>query len=86
VPRSPLDAILGLVATWKGAHTRVRAIIWSYDPAAFDPADSSTGPDGWWGHWSRDDPDNPGTWISSRSESARYWIPFDTNPVPDGGV
>jgi hypothetical protein len=85
VPRSPLDAIVTLVAQWKGAHTRVRCVIWSYDATLFDPANPASLPDGWWGHWSREDPGNPGTWISSRDPSARYWIPFDPNPVPDGG-
>jgi hypothetical protein len=77
VPRTAVDAILGLVQTWKGAHTWVEAIVWSYDAALFDPASSNAGnPDGNWGYWSKI---SGNTRVASRTGSAdgtvRYWIP-----------
>jgi hypothetical protein len=72
VPRTAVDAILSLVGLWKGAHTYVRAIIWSYDAALFDPANPGSLPDGWWGQWSKD---VAGHRRPSRSSSARYWVP-----------
>lgn len=81
VTRAPLDAILAEVAQWKGAHTRVRAVIWSYDATLFDPTNPASLPDGWWGNWSKDNPASPGHSIPSRATSARYWIPRDPNPA-----
>lgn len=45
------DAVKGLVAQHKSEHTYVRAIVFTRDPALFDPANSSTWPDGTWGDW-----------------------------------
>jgi len=69
------DAILGLVATWKGAHTKVQAIVWSYDASLFDPASPSApgNPDGYWGFWGKDD--GSGSRIPARNLTCRYWIP-----------
>jgi hypothetical protein len=72
VPRAAVDAILSLVATWKGAHTYVRAIIWSYDGTLFDPTNPGSLPDGYWGNWSKN---VSGNRRPSRSSSARYWVP-----------
>src|SRR5580704_5202873 len=51
VPVVARDAVLRIVDEWKGAHTFVRAIIWSYDSTLFDPANPSASgnPNGTWG-------------------------------------
>lgn len=81
VPRAAVDAITMLVTTWRAAHTRVRAIIWSYDATLIDPANPASLPDGWWGNWGKPDPANPGHTIRSRSPNARYWVPRDVHPA-----
>lgn len=74
VPRVAVQAILGLVAQWKGAHTRVRAIVWSYDAALFDPSNISHpgNPDGHWGRWGKR---ISGDSVPARNTTCRYWIP-----------
>jgi hypothetical protein len=74
VPRVAVQAILGLVAQWKGAHTRVRAIIWSYDATLFDPANMAApgNPDGKWGEWTKY---VAGVSTPARNTTCRYWIP-----------
>jgi hypothetical protein len=68
------DAIVSLIATWKAAHTKVRAVIWTSDAALFDPDDDLTLPDGEWGAWGT-------TGAGSRTASnrnvttCRYWEP-----------
>lgn len=51
VSRPEVDAIKGIVAQWKGAHTRVRAILWTSDATKYNPGDPTTCPDGQWGSW-----------------------------------
>jgi hypothetical protein len=51
VTREEYDAVKALIATWKSAHTKVRAIIWSLDSDAFDPSTPASMPDGNWGAW-----------------------------------
>lgn len=70
--RQDSDAVRGLLAQWKGAHTRVRCVIWAEDPTLFDPENPSSCPDGTWGAW--------GTRGASRAQSrttttCRYWEP-----------
>lgn len=81
VPRAAVDAILGIVEQWKGAHVWVEAIIWSYDSTLFVPASPTTDDPshGTWGDWGYYD------WSTSTFKPARtsdtrvrYW-------VPDGG-
>ena len=76
VPHVAADAIRRLVAQWKGIHTFVRAIIFSYNALLFDPATPSHAgnPDGTWGNWAKDD--GSGNQIVSRTIlNVRYWIP-----------
>jgi hypothetical protein len=67
------DAVNGLVAQWKSAHTKVRAVIWTSDGALFDPTNPASLPDGTWGAW--------GTTGAHRVASGRnyttcrYWEP-----------
>jgi hypothetical protein len=51
VPVVARDAIVRIVAQWKGLHTFCRAIIFSYDATLFDPANPSASgdPNGTWG-------------------------------------
>lgn len=74
VPRVAVQAILSLVAQWKGVHTRVRAIVWSYDATLFDPANMSApgNPDGHWGRWGKR---VMGDSVPARNTTCRYWIP-----------
>lgn len=76
VPRAANDAIRALAQQWKGAHTWVEAIIWSYDATLFDPAvvNASNPTDGTWGNWAYDARDGNGM-QPRRAASARYWIP-----------
>jgi hypothetical protein len=77
VPRAAVDAILGLVAQWKGAHTWIEAIIYSYDATLFNPSTINAGnPDGTWAFWSKP---SGNTRVVARNGSTngkvRYWIP-----------
>lgn len=69
-----VDAIKGLIVQWSGAHTRARAVIWTSDPALFDPEDPDTCPDGTWGAWSIND--GGSQVLGGRNlTSCRYWEP-----------
>ena len=59
-----VDAVRGLLAQWKGAHSRCRALIATTDLTRFDPATPSSLPDGTWGAWG-------GTGSGSRTASGR---------------
>jgi len=75
VPLVAHDAILRLVAQWKGTHTFVRAIIYSYNAALFDPATPAHAgnPTGDWGNWAKI---VAGNQVPARNVvDARYWIP-----------
>jgi len=75
VPLVAHDAILRLVAQWKGIHTFVRAIIYSYNALLFDPATPghAGNPDGTWGNWAKI---VAGNQVPARNVvDARYWIP-----------
>lgn len=69
VNREEYDAISGLIAQWKAAHSSVR-IIWTSDALLFVPGDPFSMPDGQWGEWIH--PTIGGS--SSRNLSTcRYW-------------
>jgi hypothetical protein len=78
VPLVAHDAILRIVAQWKGLHTFVRAIIFSYNALLFDPATPghAGNPDGTWGRWAKTD--GSGNQVPARNNvDARYWIPAE---------
>lgn len=53
-PIEQAETIRGIVAEWSGAHSRCVNIIVSFDPAAFNPTDTTPPlPDGTWGHWGK---------------------------------
>ncbi len=86
VVREEVDAIRGLLAQWKSAHSFVRAVIFTYDASLFDPVVPSSWPNGRWGQWSAKHLLFPGSRVSSdRSASCRFWEP-DSEPdrEPDG--
>ncbi len=66
------DAMRNLIGTWKAAHSRVRAVIFTTDDAKFDPTDSGTCPDGTWGQWSTG---GSGSRVASNRDLTvcRYW-------------
>lgn len=74
VDRTQNDAILGMIAQWKSAHTYCRAVIWTTDATLFDPNTPASLPNGTWGQWS-----SPGTGprvASGRNTTTcRYWEP-----------
>lgn len=75
VNRAANDAIRALAQQWKGAHTWVEAIVWSYDATLFDPLVINAGnPDGTWGEWGYAASAATGLQVA-RNPSCRYWIP-----------
>lgn len=74
VSRQEYDAINGLIAQWKAAHTKVRAVIYTTDNALFDPAAPLTCPDGTWGNWGTT---GSGSRVASGRNitTCRYWEP-----------
>lgn len=72
--RVEVDAIKQIVAQWKSAHSKVRAIIWTSDTALFDPSDPGTLPDGEWGGWGTT---GGGSRVASHrnTTTCRYWEP-----------
>lgn len=74
VPRSDYDAVKGLIAQWKAAHTKVRAVIWTSDATLFDPTNPATCPNGNWGAWGNT---GAGSRVASsrNTTTCRYWEP-----------
>lgn len=72
VTRVEVDAIKGLIAQWKGAHSRIRNVIWTSDATLFNPADPASLPDGTWGTWSSG---GSGSRVGSGrvTTTCRYW-------------
>lgn len=79
VTREESDAVRGIIADWKSAHTRVRTVIWTSDGTIFNPSDPTTMPDGQWGQWSAGNSgirDNGARGKSHRNvTTCRYWEP-----------
>lgn len=72
VHRIDRDACRNLLGTWKSAHSRIRAVIFSTDDALFDPAAPLTCPDGTWGQWSTGG--SGSRVVSNRNlTDCRYW-------------
>jgi hypothetical protein len=67
------ETIKALIRQWKGAHAHPVCLIWSYDPALFDPSSgigAGINPDGYFGYWSKV---VGGVEVKARFEDARYW-------------
>lgn len=73
-PRSEVDALKRIFLTWKAGHSCVRTVIWTSDPARFDPSDPSSCPNGRWGAWGIFD---GGSFIASDRDltTCRFWEP-----------
>jgi hypothetical protein len=65
-----VDAIASILGSFKGAHTFIRAIIWSFDPTKFIPTNPTA--DGNYGNWFKI---VAGVAVPSRDASARYTEP-----------
>jgi hypothetical protein len=76
-PRDVADTVLSIVSEWKGAHTYVQSIIWSYDSTLFDPTSPSVDdPDGTWGNWYEVVSGNSVTSRTGATDGrVRYWEP-----------
>lgn len=72
--RREVDAVKGILAQWKAAHTRIRTVIWTSDATLFDPASPGTLPNGQWGEWGTQ---GSGARIASSRNltTCRYWEP-----------
>jgi len=79
VPRDAVDDVLNIVATFKGAHTWVEAIIWTTDTALFVPGSLGVGgnPTEYWGGFGADTgaSEVPARTDNSTGGYTRYWIP-----------
>lgn len=69
-PVEDVDAVKGIIAQWKSAHTRVRSVLWCTSSTRYDPTSPGTLPNGQWGEWSV-----PGTGAPSARNltETRYW-------------
>lgn len=68
-PQQVVD-IRNIISDWKPAGTQCEWIIIASDLSSFDPADTTTEPDGLWGNWGKI---VGGQYVSSRLSTARYW-------------
>lgn len=75
VTREEYDAVLGLIAQWKAAHTKVRAVIWTSDAALFDPEVPASLPDGTWGQWGNGSGSGSRVLGGRNVTTCRYWEP-----------
>lgn len=75
VAPTSVSAILNLVSTWKGAHTWVRAIIYTYVATTFTPGGVIM-PDGTYGNWYKIVQSGLDSLaVQSRDTASRYWEP-----------
>jgi hypothetical protein len=72
--RIEYDAVKALISTWKSAHTRVRAVVWTSDNTLFDPDTQASLPAGDWGAWGTT---GGGARVASgrNQTTCRYWEP-----------
>jgi len=72
ISRIDYNACRGLFQQWKAQHTCIRAVIFTVDPALFDPAVPMSLPNGQWGDWGTTGAAARG--FSSRDLlNCRYW-------------
>lgn len=79
VPHSDVYALRGIIDDWKGAHAKVRAVIWTSDASLFDPTNPGSLPNGNWGAWG-----TTGNGARAKSDrnltTCRYWEPWRDDP------
>jgi hypothetical protein len=73
VSRQEWDAVHAIVAQWKGAHSKVRAIIWTSDATLFDPAVPASCPDGTWGEYGGFNLTGSRVASGRNTTTCRYW-------------
>lgn len=68
------EAAKGILAQWKSAHSRIRAVIWTTDATLFDPETPASMPDGTWGNWGNY---GSGSRVKGNRNlsTCRYWEP-----------
>lgn len=73
VTRGEYGDLRSILATWKGAHSNVRTVIFTTNAALFDPDDPGSLPDGTWGQWGL--PNGSGSRVAGGRITAdcRYW-------------
>ncbi len=52
IPHAVADGVRSILAEWKGAHSRIRAVLFCTDATAYVPGGGGIMPDGNWGQWS----------------------------------
>jgi hypothetical protein len=72
VTRKGVDALTGLFAEWKSAHSKIRAVIWTSDATLFDPSNPTSLPNGTWGQWGGKG-NGPRTGSGRNISTCRYW-------------
>lgn len=72
IPSEQGAELRSLMQTWKSAHSRIRAVIWTPTAAAhFIPGNAGSCPDGTWGAWGTTG--NGPRVASNRFTDCRYW-------------
>lgn len=77
VPRNVVDGVYSIIASFKGAHTWIEAIVWTTDTTSFVPGALSGIPDGKFGDWSFNfsGTESPSRMSDTGNGRTRYWIP-----------
>lgn len=73
IPYIELQSLRSIVSLWKGAHSWVQWMIFSFNPALYDPTMPSGGginPDGTWGHWGKSNAS--GQFVPARDANSRF--------------
>lgn len=76
VPHANADTVRQIIAEWKGAHSRIRCVVWTTLSTQFDPATPASLPNGKWGQWSNEEAGSGSRVASSRDLThCRFWEP-----------
>lgn len=75
VTRNEVAVIKSILNGWKAAHSGIRAVIWTRNPALFDPFTPTGLPDGTWGEWGTPGTD-PRVPSGRNTTECRYWEMF----------
>jgi hypothetical protein len=75
-PHTNADQVRQIIADWKGAHSRIRCVLWTPNSARYNPTNPSLLPDGHWGHYSEVNAGNASRFASHRDlTETRFWEP-----------
>lgn len=73
-PAQQIDAVKGIIQSFKACHSCVRAVLWTSNEERYDPDEPSSCPDGTWGAWGIYDGDSYVLGGRDLTET-RYWEP-----------